>query len=95
MPVVNGIEANNVARMVEDVQKMPAAAQATFYTTTNWKSGFHNEAEVSNFKLDGGMLKHVKTSKVEGDHPGELLGTDKGPSSAEVLPSPEEPGIMR
>jgi len=85
MAIVNGIEANNIGKMVEEIKRSPASAQATFYANTNWKGGFHNEAEVGNFKLGGGMLKHAKTFKVVGDHPKELLGTDKGPSSVEVL----------
>ena len=85
MATVNGIEVTGIGKMVEGVKSNPAAAQSTFYATTNWKSGFHNEAEVSNFKLGGATLKHAKTFKVEGDHPKELLGTDKGPSSVEVL----------
>ena len=85
MAVVNGLEVNNIVKMVEDVKSNPSAAQATFYATTFWKSGFHNEAEITNFKVGGASLKHAKTFKVEGDHPKELLGTDKGPTSVEVL----------
>jgi len=85
MAVVNGLEVNNIVTMVEGVKRNPASAQATFYATTNWKSGFHNEAEISNFTVGGAKLKHAKTFKVEGDHPKELLGTDKGPTSVEVL----------
>ena len=85
MAVVNGLEVNNIVKMVEDVKRNPASAKATFYATTNWKSGFHNEAEISNFTVGGAKLRHTKTFKVEGDHPQELLGTDKGPTSVEVL----------
>lgn len=85
MAVVNGLEANNISKMVEDVKRNPASAKATFYATTNWNGGFHNEAEISNFTVGGAKLKHAKIFKVEGDHPKELLGTDKGPTSVEVL----------
>lgn len=85
MAVVNGLEVNNTNKMVESVKSNPASAKATFYATTNWKSGFHNEAEISNFTVGGAKLKHAKTFKVEGDHPKELLGTDKGPASVEIL----------
>jgi uncharacterized OsmC-like protein len=71
--------------MMESVKNNPASAKATFYATTNWKSGFHNEAEISNFTVGGAKLKHAKTFKVEGDHPRELLGADKGPASVEVV----------
>jgi uncharacterized OsmC-like protein len=85
MAVVNGLEINNTNKMVESVKSNPASAKATFYATTNWKNGFHNEAEISNFTVGGAKLKHAKTFKVEGDHPKELLGTDKGPASVEVV----------
>jgi uncharacterized OsmC-like protein len=85
MAMVNGLEVDNIAKMVGDVKRSPSAAQATFYAATLWKSGFHNEVEISNFTVGGARLQHVKTFKVEGDHPKELLGTDKGPTSVEVL----------
>ena len=85
MAVVNGLEVNNLVKMVEEVKRNPSAAQATFYATTFWKSGFHHEAEITKFKVGGANLKHAKTLKIEGDHPKELLGTDKGPVSVEVL----------
>jgi len=85
MAVINGLEVNNTNKMVESVKSNPASAKATFYATTNWKSGFHNEAEISNFTVGGAKLKHAKTFKVEGDHPRELLGSDKGPASVEVV----------
>src|SRR4030042_84496 len=85
MAVVNGLEVNNTNKMVESVKSNPASAKATFYAATNWESGFHNEAEISNFTVGGARLKHTKTFKVEGDHPKELLGTDQGPASVEVV----------
>jgi uncharacterized OsmC-like protein len=85
MAVVNGLEVNNIGTMVEGVKANPLAAQATFYAATLWKSGFNNEAEVHNFKVGGAKLLHAKQFKIEGDHPKELLGTDKGPTSVEVL----------
>jgi uncharacterized OsmC-like protein len=85
MALVNGLEVNNTNKMVESVKGNPASAKAVFYATTSWKSGFHNEAEITNFTVGGAKLKHSKTFRVEGDHPKELLGTDKGPASVEVL----------
>jgi len=85
MAIVNGLEVSNVMKMIEDVKRNPSAFQSTFYATTFWKSGYHCEAEVSNFKVGGAKLKHVKTHKVVSDHPKEFLGTDKGPSAAELL----------
>ena len=85
MGLLNGLDVDDIGKMMEDVKRNPARAQATFKATSFWKSGLHGEAQISDFILGGGKLKHVKTFKVEGDHPKELLGTDKGPTSVEVL----------
>ncbi|MBI4295113.1 MAG: OsmC family protein [Chloroflexi bacterium] len=85
MTEVNGLEVNSIMKMIEDVKHNPAAAQATFYAATFWRNGFHNETEITNFTIGGTNLMHTKTFEVAGDHPKELLGTDKGPASVEVL----------
>ena len=84
MAVVNGLEVNNIVKMVEGVKGNPAAFQCTFYAHNVWKSGFNVVAETGKFKVGGTTLKH-NTFKVEGDHPKEFLGTDKGPAAVEVL----------
>ena len=83
MAKVNGLEVNDIVKLVEGVKANPSAFKTTFYANSTWKSGFNVVAETSNFKVGGAMLKH-KTFKVEGDHPKEFLGTDKGPSAVEV-----------
>jgi uncharacterized OsmC-like protein len=85
MAIINGFEVANVVKMVEDVKKNPAPFQSTFCATTFWKGGYHCVAEVSTFTVGGAKLKHTKTHRVEGDHPKEFLGNDKGPSAAELV----------
>lgn len=85
MPTVNGLEVDNVTQMVEGVKANPGMAKATFAATTSWESGFHNQAQVEDFKLGGEKVAHSKTFTVESDHPKELLGTGHGPTSVEVL----------
>ena len=85
MAIVNGLEVNNMGKIVEDIKRNPASAKATLYAVTNWKSGFRNEAEISNFTMGGANLKHDRTFKIEGDQPKNFLGTDKGPASVEVV----------
>jgi uncharacterized OsmC-like protein len=85
MAVVNGLEVNDMMKMLENVKQNPASAKATMYATTNWKGGFHNEAEISNYTMGGAKLKHARTFKIEGDQPENFLGTDKGPASVEIL----------
>ncbi|OGO30583.1 MAG: hypothetical protein A2Z29_11450 [Chloroflexi bacterium RBG_16_56_11] len=87
MAVINGLEMKNVQKMIDDVRSNPAAFQSTFYAATTWKSGYNCVAEVRDFKVGGTTLSHTRTFKVEGDHPRDFLGTDKGPSAVELLAS--------
>ena len=83
MTKVNGLEVNDIVKLVEDVKRNPSAFQLTLYANSSWKSGFNVVAETNKFTVGGTTLKH-KTFKVEGDHPKELLGTDNGPSAVEI-----------
>jgi uncharacterized OsmC-like protein len=85
--VVNGLSVQGIQGMVEMVKAQPQVAKAVFYATTIWKSGFHNEATVKVFSLGGARndTSRKQAYKIEGDHPQELLGTDKGPTSVELL----------
>ncbi len=85
--VVNGVSVQGIEGMVEMVKAQPQVAKAVFYATTIWKGGFHNEALVKDFSMGGQRndTSRKQTFKIVGDHPKELLGTDMGPSSVEVL----------
>jgi uncharacterized OsmC-like protein len=84
---INGVNLEAVQGMVEMVKAQPEVAKSAFYATTIWQNGFHNEAVVKPFSM-GGVRNDTSREKaftIVGDHPKELLGTDKGPSSIEVL----------
>ena len=85
--IVNGLNVQGIQDMVEMVKAQPQVAKAVFYATTIWRGGFHNEAVVKPFSMGGAMnnTSRKKAFTIVGDHPQELLGTDKGPSSVEVL----------
>ncbi len=85
--IVNGLNVQGIHDMVQMVKAQPQVAKTVFYATTTWKDGFHNEAVVKPFSM-GGTLNDTSRKEaftIVGDHPQELLGTDKGPSSVEVL----------
>ena len=85
--VINGLSVQGIHDMVEMVKAQPNAAQATFSAATEWKSGFDNTAQVRAFSL-GGARNEASRSRpftIDGDHPAELLGTNHGPSSVELL----------
>lgn len=84
---VNGIEVEQIQGMVDAVKKQPQMAQAKFFAKTVWKNGFNNEAAIKDFSLGGSMNTSSRRSSfvISGDHPPELLGTNKGATSVEVL----------
>ncbi|TAK73725.1 MAG: OsmC family peroxiredoxin [Dehalococcoidia bacterium] len=85
--VVNGLSTRGVQDMVEMVKARPAVAQATFSASTEWKGGFGNEARVRAFTLGGARNEASRSQPfvIAGDHPAELLGTNQGPMSVELL----------
>ena len=85
--VVNGLRVQAIQEMVGAVKAQPQVAAATFSATTTWVSGFHNEATIKAFSLGGARndtSRHQQFT-VAGDHPAELLGTDIGPASVELV----------
>lgn len=84
MAKVNGLEVNDVVKLVEGVKGNPSAFQLTFYVTNSWQSGFNVVAEASTIKVGEGEIKH-RTFRVEGDHAKEFIGTDKGLSAVELV----------
>ncbi|HLC30954.1 MAG TPA: OsmC family protein [Dehalococcoidia bacterium] len=85
--MVNGLNVQGIQDMVAMVKAQQQVAQAVFYATTTWRSGFHNEAIVKTFSLGGGRNDTSRSEpfKIVGDHPQELLGTNRGPTSVELL----------
>jgi uncharacterized OsmC-like protein len=85
--IVNGIDADQVQGMIGAVKKQPMMAQAKIYAKTKWISGFNNEASIKDFELGGRMNTTSRKNPftIAGDHPPELLGTNKAPASVEVL----------
>lgn len=84
---VNGLSLQGIQDMVELVKAQPQVAKAVFCATTNWCAGFHNKAVVRSFSLGGARNDTSRTAAftIEGDHPQELLGTNEGPTSVELL----------
>jgi uncharacterized OsmC-like protein len=85
--IVNGIDVEQIQGMIAAVKKQPQMAQAKIYAKTKWKSGFNNEASIKDFEMGGTMNTTSRKSPfiIAGDHPPELLGTNKGATSVEVL----------
>lgn len=83
--IINGIDTKQVGQIIEMVKSNPAVAQTTFFSTTSWRSGFNNETSIKDFELGKNKVARPQTFRVVGDHPPELLGTNGGPTSVEIL----------
>lgn len=85
--IVNGVDAVQIQGMLDAVKKQPQMAQGKLYAKSVWKNGFNNEASIKDFELGGAMNTTSRKSPfiIVGDHPPELLGTNKGAASVEVL----------
>lgn len=83
--VVNGIDTKQVQQIIDAVKGNPSIAQTTFFSTTTWTNGFNNETAIKDFELGKNKVVRPQTFRVVGDHPPELLGTNNGPTSVELL----------
>lgn len=83
--IINGVDTKQVGQIIEMVKGNPTIAQTTFFSTTTWKSGFNNETAIKDFELGKNRVARPQTFNVVGDHPPELLGTNGGPTSVEIL----------
>ena len=85
--LINGLSVQGIQDMVEMVKAQPTVAQATFEVVADWKGGFHNEARMQTFTLGGARndASRAQPFTIEGDHPAELLGTNHGATSVELL----------
>ena len=85
--IVNGIDVEQIQGMLDAVKKQPTMAKGKLYAKSVWKSGFNNEASIKDFELGGAMntTSRKRPFVIAGDHPPELLGTNKGAASVEVL----------
>jgi uncharacterized OsmC-like protein len=84
---INGLSLEGIQGMVGLVKEQPGIAQATFSASTAWMGGFQNQAIVKAFGLGGqrNETSRAQPFTIAGDHPQELLGTNKGPTSVELL----------
>ena len=83
----NGLDVEQIQGMLDAVKKQPQMAQGKLYAKTVWKSGLNNEAMIKDFELGGAINTTSRKTPfiIAGDHPPELLGTNKGAASVEVL----------
>jgi uncharacterized OsmC-like protein len=83
--VRNGVDVTTLFATLDAVKAHPEAAQFRFRTQNRWIAGTHSVGTIDGFYGVGGEQSHVREYSVEADHPQVLVGTDHGPTPAEIL----------
>lgn len=80
---LNGFDLPAMSAVVEQVQRDPSLAQASFRVTSEWKGAAQVESKVSSYELGGQTIarQHV----IRSDEPRELFGQDTAPNPQELL----------
>lgn len=83
---VNGIDVDQLIGTIEAVQDDPNLGSFTFRAQSRWKSGTHNEGQITAFRQAGAEDESRAAPFVlQGDEPPVLLGENKGPNAVELL----------
>ena len=88
-PIRNGVDTAALFATIDAVRQQPAAARFRFRTVTEWVSGTHSRGHFPGFF--GAGQEHVHASPgagdvaIDADHPAVLVGTDAGPTPAELM----------
>jgi uncharacterized OsmC-like protein len=85
----NGVDTETLFATIDAVRQQPEAARFQFRTVTEWVSGTQSRGHFPGFF--GAGQEHVHASPgagdavIDADHPAVLVGTDQGPTPAELL----------
>ena len=82
---LNGVDTATLFATIDAVRQQPEAAQFQFRTTSEWVSGAHSRGRFPGFFGAGQEHVHAGDTVIDADHPAVLVGTDQGPTPAELL----------
>jgi uncharacterized OsmC-like protein len=82
---LNGVDVPTLFATVDAVREQPELAKFQFRTANEWVSGTHSRGSFPGFFGAGQEHVHVTTPTIDADHPAVLVGTDQGPTPAELL----------
>lgn len=82
---LNGVDTATLFATIGAVREQPELAKFQFRTESEWVSGVHSTGRFPGFY--GAAQEHTHTTEavVHADHPAVLVGTDLGPTPAELL----------
>jgi uncharacterized OsmC-like protein len=85
----NGVDIDTLFATINAVRQQPEAARFRFRAVNEWVSGTHSRGRFPGFFGAGQERLHAVPGAgevvVEADHPAVLVGTDLGPTPAELL----------
>ncbi|WP_265563985.1 OsmC family protein [Sphingomicrobium arenosum] len=82
-PVVNGIDLGVVGAIAEAVVADPAAAEARFAVTTEWRGQCRSISRTRSMSIGGQQIE--RRHAIAADEPHEMLGGDEAPNPQELL----------
>jgi len=82
---LNGVDTATLFATIDAVRQQPEAAKFQFRTVNEWISGNHSRGTFPGFFGAGQEHVHAGDTVIEADHPTVLVGTDLGPTPAELL----------
>jgi uncharacterized OsmC-like protein len=82
---LNGVDTATLFATIGAVSEHPELAKFTFRTSSDWISGVHSEGRFPGFFGAGQEHTHASDTVIPADHPAVLVGTDHGPTPAELL----------
>ena len=82
---LNGVDTTALFATIDAVRQQPEAAKFQFRTSSEWVSGVRSRGRFPGFFGAGQEHVHVGETVIDADHPAVLVGTDHGPTPAELL----------
>jgi uncharacterized OsmC-like protein len=82
---LNGVDTTSLFATIEAVRQQPEAAKFRFRAVNDWVSGTHSRGRFPGFFGAGQEHQHAHSAVIDADHPAVLVGTDQGPTPAELL----------
>ena len=81
----NGVDVATLFATLDAVRAQPEIARFQFRSAHRWVSGTHNRGTISGFFGAGQENLHETETVIDADHPAVLVGSDQGPTPAELL----------
>ena len=82
---LNGVDTATLFATIDAVRQQPVAAQFQFRAESEWVAGAHSRTRFPGFYGAGQEHVHSSDTVIDADHPVVLVGTDQGPTPAELL----------